>query len=119
MFLFISKCIIVTIDKNDYKDIEKDILKNTDIKDIEYINKYDNYYIVMDKKKLYLYDNKYNEITNIDVDKLYENKNNYDIVYRNETIVYMDDYKSKKGLIFKYYDIYNYKLIDEIVVGGI
>ena len=118
LFLFISICIVVGIDKNSISDIEKDVLKNTNINDIEYVNKYDNYYIVLDIDNLYLFDKEYKEIFKVERDKVYENKNNYDIVYRNKTIMYMDNYKNKDGLIFKYYDIYTYKLIDEIVVGG-
>jgi len=72
----------------------------------------------MDKDKLYLFDSKYEEIYKTEIDKLHNNKNNYDIVYRNKTIMYMNNYKNKDGVIFKYYDIYTYKLIDEIVIGG-
>ena len=38
---------------------EKDIIKNTDIKGIEYINRYGDNYIVMDTGYLYLLDDKY------------------------------------------------------------
>ena len=34
-------------------------------------------------------------------------------------IMYMDNYKDKEGIIFKYYNIYTYELIDKVVVGGI
>ena len=119
LFLFIGIWIVVGVDRNSIKDIENDIIKNTDIKKIEYVNMYDGYYIVIDLNNLYLFNKKYEEIFEVERDKIYKNKNNYDIVYRNKTIMYMDNYKNKDGLIFKYYDIYNYKLIDEIVVGGI
>ena len=118
LFLFIGIWIVVGVDRNSIKDIENDIIKNTDIKKIEYVNMYDGYYIVIDLNNLYLFNNKYEEIFEVERDKIYKNKNNYDIVYRNETIMYMDNYKKKDGLIFKYYDIYTYELIDEIVVGG-
>ena len=118
LFLFIGIWIVVGVDRNSIKDIENDIIKNTDIKKIEYVNMYDGYYIVIDLNNLYLFNKKYEEIFEVERDKIYKNKNNYDIVYRNETIMYMDNYKKKDGLIFKYYDIYTYELIDEIVVGG-
>lgn len=118
LFLFTFICIVVGIDKNNIKEIEKIILKNTNIKNIEYVNIYDDYYIVLDLDKLYLFDSEYKEIFKVERDKVYKNKKNYDIVYRNKTIMYMDNYRNKDGLIFKYYDIYTYKLIDEIVIGG-
>ena len=118
LFLFTFICIVVGIDKNNIEDIEKKVSKNTNIKNIEYVNIYDDYYIVLDLDKLYLFDSEYKEIFKVERDKVYKNKKNYDIVYRNKTIMYMDNYKNKDGLIFKYYDIYTYKLIDEIVIGG-
>ena len=119
LFLFVCICIVTRIDKNNIKGIEKDVSKNTNINDIEYINKYDDYYIVMDLDNLYLFDNKYQEIFKVEIEKLHKNKNNYDIIYRNKKVMYMDNYKNKDdGVIFKYYDIYTYEKIDEITIGG-
>ena len=118
LFLFISRCIMVYIDKNNISDIGKDIIKNTDIKNIKYINKYDDYYIVKDNDYIYLIDYKYNEVLKIDNKKIYDNKNNYELIYRDNTIMYMDNYIDKDSIVFNYYDIYSYKLIDSIIVGG-
>lgn len=98
--------------------IEKDIYKNTDVKKIDYVNEYDKHYIVRNNEYIYLFNNNYEEITRIKLNLVYENKNNYDIVYRDKTIMYMDDYKNKEGIIFKYYDIYTYKEIDKVIIGG-
>ena len=100
-----------------YNLLDEVIADFGDVKDIEYINRYDNNYIVMDKKYLYLFDDKYEEIDKLDVKDIYENKKNYDIVYRDKTIMYMDNFKNKEGIIYRYYDIYTYELIDEIVIG--
>lgn len=119
LFLFVCICIVVGIDKNNIKDMEKDVLKNTDIENIKYINKYNNHYIVMDLDSLYLFDKEYQEIFKVEIEKLHKNKNNYDIIYRDNKVMYMDSYKNKdNGVIFKYYDIYTYKEIDKIVIGG-
>ena len=109
---------MVYIDKNNINDIKKDIVKNTNIDNVLYVNKYGYYYIVKDKSYVYLFDSKYEEILKIDNDKIYDNKNNYELVYKDNSIMYMDNYINKDGLIFKYYDIYNYELIDEVLVGG-
>ena len=116
--LFFSMFIMVKIDNSNIDIIKKEILKNTDIKDIEYLNKYDNSYIVVDNEYIYLFNSNYEEITKLDNKIVADNKNNYDIIYKDKTIMYMDNYKNKDGLIFKYYDINTYELIDTIVVGG-
>ena len=119
MFLFFIGVIIILRIDNIYSNNLVDLIKkNTDVDNIEYVNKYDNCYLVKDSKYLYLFNSKYEEITNINLNLVYENKNNYDIVYRNKTIMYMEDNKNKEGIIYRYYDIYTYELIDEVVVGG-
>lgn len=103
--------------KNTTNNVNK-IKKNTNIDNIEYINYYDNYYIVKNKEYLYLFDSKYSEIFKIDNVLLYENKNNYDIIYKDGILMYMNsEYKDNK-LIFTYYDLYTYEEIDKVVLGG-
>ena len=118
LFLFISICVVVSFDESYVNNLEKEILKNTSLKNIIYVNKCDNNYIVIDKEQVYLFNSNYEEIYKVKESMLHENKNDYDLVYRDNTIMYMDNYKSKEGIIFKYYDLYTYELIDEIVVGG-
>ena len=107
---------MVFIDKNNMNYMEKEIVKNTKIKNIKYINKYDNYYIIKDNKYVYIYDLEYTKIVNVDVDKLC-NKD-YSLIYRNDKLMYIEDNNIKSGLVFKYYDAYNCELIDEVMVGG-
>lgn len=111
LFLFVSMCIMIFFDNRYTDGIISDINKNTDIQNIEYVNKYDDSYIVVNNEYLYLLNNNYEEITKIEKTLLHKNKNNYDIVYRDKTIMYMDSYKNKDGVIFEYYDIYKYELI--------
>lgn len=118
MLIFSSMLVMVFFDNKYISDIEKDVIKNTNIRDIVYVNKYDNNYIVKNNEYLYLFNDKYEEIYKVEIDDVYKNKNDYDIVYRNDTVMYMDSYKNKNGVIFKYYDIFTYELIDEIMVGG-
>lgn len=114
IFIVIS---LVVGNNNKYIDnLENVIYKNTDIKKIDYINFYDNYYIVMDYEYLYLFDNEFNMIVNIDKKMLNNNYNKYDIVYKDKTLMFMDNYKDKEGMIFKYYDIYTLECIDEIMI---
>lgn len=118
LVMFISISTMICIDNRSINRIEKKIINNTNIKDIEHINKYGNNYIVMDMEYLYLFNDKYEEIDRLDVNYIYDNKKKYDIVYRNNLFMYMDNYKYKNGVIFKYYDIESYEFIDEVMVGG-
>ena len=105
LFLFIYICIIV------YRD-------NTNIKDILYVNMYDNNYIVRDSEYVYLLNSKYKELDKIDVKLIHVNDHGYEIIYKDDTLMYMDNYKNEEGIVFEYYDIYTYELIDEIMIGG-
>ena len=98
--------------------LKKEIIKNTDVKEIDYFNKYDNYYIVLDKEYLYIFDNKYVELLRIDKILIHENVNKYDIIYNDNKVVYMNDYYKNKKLICEYYDLYTYKLINSFELGG-
>ena len=117
IILFISMCIMVNIDNKYFNGLKKEISENTDITDIVYVNKYNAHYIVKDNEYIYLFNSNYEEITRIKLSLLYDNKKKYDIVYRDKTIMYMDNFKNKEGIIYRYYDIYTYELIDEIVIG--
>ena len=105
-------------DNRYYDKIKKIIEEECKIDNIIYINKYNDYYIVKDKEYLYLINSEYRIISEIDNNLLYENKENYDIIYDDEVFMYMDDEYIEDGVIYRYYDIYSYELINEIKVGG-
>lgn len=104
-------------DKN-YNKMIKEIENNALVKEVVYVNKYNNYFIVEDNEYLYLINDKYEIISEIDINLLYKNSKNYDIIYRDERFMYMEDNYKDGKLYYQYYDIYNYSLIDEIMVGG-
>lgn len=109
---------MVWIDQKNNKNLKKIIKDNTKITNISYINKYNNYYLIKDKKYLYLLKSNFEEIDKIEINKIHTNKKEYEIIYEDEKIMYMNNYKNKKGITFKYYDIYTYELIKEITLGG-
>ena len=118
ILIFILILGMVRNNNKNYNKMIKEIENNTLVKEVEYINKYNNYFIVEDNEYLYLINDKYKIISEIDINLLYKNSKNYDIIYRDERFMYMkDSYKDGK-LYYQYYDIYNYSLIDEIMVGG-
>lgn len=113
--------LIIYIDNNDERYTSKimdSIISNTDINNINYINKYDNYYIVTDKDNIYLIDNKYELILKKDINLIHKNNNNYDIIYKNDYLMYVNDYIKDNVLVYEYYDINTYELIDRVFVGG-
>jgi hypothetical protein len=118
ILIFIIWTSIVIHNDNKYIDNIKDnIYKNTELDEINYINKYDNYYIVRDKKYVYVFDMKYNEIVKIDNILVYENKKNYDIIYKDDIVMYSHEYYKKNILYCDYYDLYKYTLIKTVSLG--
>lgn len=112
--LFILLLMVVNID-NKYNDkVYKLISDNTNIKNISYVNRYGEYYIVLNDKYLYAINKEYKIVSEIDKILLYENYEKYDIIYENELFMYLDYSDSK----YKYYDIYSYQLDKEIDIGG-
>ena len=112
--IFIS--IVINNDKRYINKLKSNIINNTEIKSIKYINKYDNYYIVMDNKKLYLITGDYNTLLEVDRILIHENNKNYDIIYKDERLMYFSDLSKKNKLKYRYYDLYTYELIDEVVI---
>ena len=108
--------IMVLIDKNNINTMLDVVKKNTNIDNIKYFNKYDNYYIIKDHKYIYIYDLDYNKIVNYDINKIC-NKD-LDLIYIDNKLLYMEDINTKKGLVFKYYDSFTCDLVDEVKVGG-
>lgn len=109
----------MTINDDRYNDkIIKNVLKNTSVKRVNYLNKYDNYYIVMDKEYVYVFDLKYNEILSKDIMLIHSNDKKYDIIYKDNELLYFNDYINKDVLVYEYYDIDTYKLVDKKYIGG-
>ncbi len=118
IFLIIVCSLVYINNTNSTKSWEKLIKKNyADIK-LFYVNKYDNYYIFISEKNYGVLDKKYNEILLIEKKNLCKKKKNYDIIYKNEKLMYEEEIFNKKKLIFNYYDINDCKLINSISLGG-
>lgn len=110
--------LLVDINNDKYDTNQRKLIKkHKNITNIEYLNMYDNYYLVLDKDYLYLIDSKYKTISKLDRRLLHENKNNYALIYQDEQIMYFKDTKKDNKLTYEYYDIYTYKLIKTITVG--
>ena len=117
-FGIILLCFMIYNDKNYVKMMKKDIINNTEITKIEYVNKYDNYYIILGKDNLYLIDEEYNIVLEVERFLIHDNDNNYDIIYRNNHFMYLNEINKEGSIVYEYYDIYTYEMIESIMVGG-
>lgn len=104
--------------KNDnyQKRLICDIYKNTDIKDIEYLNKDNNYYVVKDRDKVIVLDLNYEEVYSIDKSKLKDN--DLDLVYRRNNLYYEEKIRDGDNLTYNFYNIDNNELAYQVLLGG-
>lgn len=104
--------------KNDnyQKRLISDIYKNTDIKDIEYLNKDNNYYVVKDRDKVIVLDLNYEEAYSIDKSKLKDN--DLDLVYRRNNLYYEEKIRDGDNLTYNFYNIDNNELAYQVLLGG-
>ncbi len=104
--------------KNDnyQKRLISDIYKNTDIKDIEYLNKDNNYYVVKDRDKVIVLDLNYEEVYSVDKSKLKDN--DLDLVYRRNNLYYEEKIRDGDNLTYNFYNIDNNELAYQVLLGG-
>lgn len=104
--------------KNDnyQKRLISDIYKNTDINDIEYLNKDNNYYVVKDRDKVIVLDLNYEEVYSIDKSKLKDN--DLDLVYRRNNLYYEEKIRDGDNLTYNFYNIDNNELAYQVLLGG-
>ena len=104
--------------KNDnyQKRLISDIYKNTDIKDIEYLNKDNNYYVVKERDKVIVLDLNYEEVYSIDKSKLKDN--DLDLVYRRNNLYYEEKIRDGDNLTYNFYNIDNNELAYQVLLGG-
>lgn len=104
--------------KNDnyQKRLISDIYKNTGIKDIEYLNKDNNYYVVKDRDKVIVLDLNYEEVYSIDKSKLKDN--DLDLVYRRNNLYYEEKIRDGDNLTYNFYNIDNNELAYQVLLGG-
>ena len=116
--LLICLLLIVNNNMHDMEKLKNKLGAKTNLTNINYVNSYDDYYLVKDDNNLYVFSNEFKELLKIDNILIHENTNNYDIIYKDGTVLYLNDYLKKGKLYYEYYDLYDYKLVNKIVIGG-
>lgn len=115
--LILGMYIYPSIKNDNYqKRLISDIYKNTDIKDIEYLNKDNNYYVVKDSDKVIVLDLNYEEVYSIDKSKLKDN--DLDLVYRRNNLYYEEKIRDGDNLTYNFYNIDNNELAYQVLLGG-
>ena len=117
IILTITIIMFSLINKNNkyLNSITKDIKSNYKLKsDITYSNKYGNYYIFTTSTKVIVLNKEFEEILSNDIDILDKNKNNYELIYKNNKLMYEETILKKSKLTYKYYDAKTYEFIKEI-----
>lgn len=109
---------IYPIKKNNiYKQkLIKDIYQNTTIKNIKYLNKDNNYYIIIAEDKVVVLDLNYEEVYSIDKSKIKDNKK--PLTYRRGNIYYEEKIKEKEKLTYNFYNVETEELEYQISLGG-
>lgn len=103
-----------TINNNDsyLKDLSEEIASNYKLNDnIINVNVYGGYYIVETKDEVIVLDKEYEEIFKENSSKLNDNKNNYDLVYKNNRLMYEETIVDGDTLTYYYYDAYSYEKV--------
>ena len=77
------------------------------------VNKYNNYYIITTNDNIIVLNSKYEEILKEDISKIKES-NTMSIIYKNNSLMYLEKEISKDKVIYKYYNPNNLELIKEI-----
>ena len=110
--------IIYPITKNNkyQKDLIKDIYNNTNIKEIKYLNKDNNYYIIKTKDKVIVLDLNYEEVYNIDLSLL--QSSNLELVYRRNNLYYEKKIREDKKITYQFYDVETKDFVYETSLGG-
>ena len=115
--LIFSIILYPVIKNNNYqKKLLNNIYENTNLKDIKYLNKDNNYYIIKTKDKVLVLDLNYEEVYNINTSEI--KKSNLDLSYTRNSLYYKERIRKNNKLTYKYYDIKTNEEVFTSVLGG-
>lgn len=101
---------------NYQKKLISDIYDNTDIRDIEYLNKDNNYYVIKISDRVIVLDLNYEEVYSIDRTGIVDN--DLDLVYRRNNLYYEEKIRDGDNLTYNFYNIDNNELAYQVLLGG-
>lgn len=105
------------IKNNNYeKELLNNVYNNTTIKEITYLNRDNNYYIIQTKEKVLVLDLNYEEKLSLSIDELCDSS--LPLVYRRNNLYYEEKIKEEEKLIYKFYNVTTNELVFETSLGG-
>ena len=117
IILPIGIIIYPVIENNKYQNkLLDNIYENTSIKNIEYLNKDNNYYIIKNKDKVIVLDLNYEEIYSINTNELINS--NLDLTYIRNNLYYKERKKENNKLVYKYFDVKTNEEVYTTILGG-
>ena len=115
-FILLMLLVYITND-NYYNNISKSIKDNYANINLYYVNKYNDYYIFLSDENYGVLDGEYNEIMLNSKSLVHDNTNNYDVIYKDNKLIYQEEVLDKDKLMINYYNIYTYQLDKTITMG--
>lgn len=112
--IFIIILIPPTKNKNYQKELLNNINKNTKLKNITYLNKDNNYYIIRTDNKIVVLDLNYEEVYTKESVK----ESNLPLVYKRNNLYYEEKIRKNKSIKYNYYSTDDLSLIFSSAVGG-
>ena len=118
IILLIFSIILYPIIKNNnyQKKLLNNIYENTDLKDIKYLNKDNNYFIIKTKDKVIVLDLNHEEVYSISTSEI--KMGNLDLSYTRNNLYYKERIRKNNKLTYKYYDIKTNEEVFTSVLGG-
>lgn len=117
ILLIFSIILYPVIKNNNYqKKLLNNIYENTNLKDIKYLNKDNNYYIIKTKDKVLVLDLNHEEVYSISTSEI--KKSNLDLSYTRNSLYYKERIRKNNKLTYKYYDIKTNEEVFTSVLGG-
>lgn len=116
VLLFFLSIIFIVNNNSSYEDSIFDIVSSNYSKDISYVNKYLDNYIVKTKDKVVVLNSDFEEINSMNINDLYEY--DFDLVYRKNTIMYEDITVYDDKVVYTYYSVSDGKEIDKVEIEG-
>ena len=118
IILLIFSIILYPIIKNNnyQKKLLNNIYENTNLKDIKYLNKDNNYFIIKTKDKVIVLDLNHEEVYSISTSEI--KKSNLDLSYTRNSLYYKERIRKNNKLTYKYYDIKTNEEVFTSVLGG-
>ena len=95
----------------------KNIKDNYQInEEITYSNEYNNYYIFTTDTRVIVLNNEYTEVLNENITNIKERKDNQELIYKTNKLMFEETTTNDSKLIYKYFDAVNGEFIKETIM---